>query len=476
MVPPLPEPSGSVRNDAEANAAPAALPPPSPSRETLRARLQLAPPDPLVAGLDVYLVGGAVRDALLGLPVHDRDWVVVGATPEALAARGFRPVGKDFPVFLHPKTGEEYALARTERKSGRGYKGFTCHAAPDVTLEADLARRDLTINAIAVAPDGTLIDPYGGAADLEHQILRHVSPAFVEDPLRVLRVARFAARFTAFTVAPETRELIAAIAQSGELAALTPERVWQEFARGLMEAAPQRMIALLQETGALKALIPELAALFGVPQPERYHPEGDVGTHTLLALGNSARQGLPLAVRWAVLLHDLGKGATPAEILPHHYGHEARGACLAETVSRRLKAPNDCRALAVLVAREHGLIHQGRRLRPATRLKVLERCDALRRPARFAQLLAACECDATARPPLVVDYAPVRTLWEQALTAARAIPTAKIAQSAAGDPRRIAERIRAARIAAIAASAKTLLPPDDAPNANRPPVPQSHPQ
>lgn len=417
----------------------------------LRAKLGLADGDPLLVGLTAYVVGGAVRDALLDRPVHDRDWVVVGATPEALLARGFRPVGRDFPVFLHPITHEEFALARTERKSGRGYHGFTFYTTPEVTLEADLLRRDLTINAIAVARDGTLIDPYGGLVDLAAKRLRHVSPAFREDPLRVLRVARFAARFPDFIVAPETAALMGKIAASGELTALTAERVWQEFARGLMENAPQQMVALLHECGALAHLIPELDRLFGVPQPPQYHPEGDVGTHLLACLAVAAARNEPLPVRWAVLLHDLGKGTTPSKLLPHHYGHEARGARLADAVSRQLTAPTACRELAVLVAREHGLIHQGARLRPATRLAVLERCDALRRPERFAQLLAACACDALGRPPLAVDYQPTIALWQAALAAARNVEAGAIARRYADHPAHIPQAIRAARVAAIAA-------------------------
>jgi len=416
----------------------------------LRAQLGLTQPDPLVAGLAVYVVGGAVRDALLNRPVHDRDWVVVGATPEALVARGFQPVGRDFPVFLHPLTREEYALARTERKSGRGYRGFTFYTAPDVTLQADLARRDLTINAMAVALDGTLIDPYGGISDLASRRLRHISAAFTEDPLRVLRVARFAARLPHFTVAEETRTLMAQLAASGELATLSPERVWQELARGLMEPAPQQMIALLHACGALAALIPELDRLFGIPQPPRYHPEGDVGTHLLACLAVAAQRNEPLPVRWAVLLHDLGKGTTPTELLPHHYGHEARGARLAEAVSRRLTAPAACRELSRLTAREHGLIHQGARLRPATRLALLERCDALRRPERFAQLLAACACDALGRPPLVVDYQPTIALWQSTLALAKGVDAGAIARRYAHDPAKIVTAIRAARLASIA--------------------------
>ncbi|MCX7946251.1 MAG: multifunctional CCA addition/repair protein [Hydrogenophilus sp.] len=412
-------------------------------------RLRLTP-DPLTADLNCYIVGGAVRDALLGLEVHDRDWVVVGATPEQLLARGFRTVGKDFPVFLHPLTQEEYALARTERKVGPGYKGFIPHAHPSVTLEEDLSRRDLTINAIAVARDGTLIDPFGGLLDLRRKRLRHITSAFCEDPLRVLRVARFAARFPDFTLDPTTHHLMQTIARSGELTHLAAERVWQELARGLMEKAPARMIQLLAATDALAVILPEVAALIGVPQPPRHHPEGDVYTHTLHALTLAAERDHPLSVRWAALLHDLGKGTTPAAILPHHYGHEERGARLADLLSRRLKAPADCRELAKLVAREHTLIHQGMRLRPATRLKLLERTDALRRPDRFYQLLDACECDALARPPLRPDYQPIRHRWQQTLAAIRAVPAAPIARALAATPERIPQALRLARLDAIA--------------------------
>ncbi len=306
--------------------------------------------------MKAYVVGGAVRDALLGRPVQDRDWVVVGATPQEMLARGFRPVGKDFPVFLHPDSGEEYALARTERKRGHGYHGFVCHAAPDVTLEEDLARRDLTINAIARREDGSLVDPYGGVADLEARVFRHVSPAFAEDPLRILRVARFSARFTDFSLAPETLALMRAMVAAGEVDHLVAERVWQELARGLMEARPSRMIERLRECGALARILPELDRLFGVPQPARHHPEGDAGTHALQVIDHAADAGLPLAARWACLLHDLGKADTPAAVLPHHYGHELRSAELAQAVSERLRAPADCRDLAVMLAREHGVL------------------------------------------------------------------------------------------------------------------------
>jgi len=316
--------------------------------------------------MKTYCVGGAIRDELLGLPVKDRDWVVVGATPEALLAQGYRPVGKDFPVFLHPLTHEEYALARTERKTAPGYAGFVFHTDPAVTLEEDLARRDLTINAMARGEDGVLRDPYGGQADLQARIFRHVSPAFAEDPVRILRMARFAARFADFRVAPETLQLMQAMVTAGEVDALVPERVWQELARGLMEARPSRMIEVLRDCCALARILPELDRLFGIPQPARYHPEIDTGAHQLLVLDEAAATGQPLAVRLACLFHDLGKGLTPAHILPHHYGHEAASETLARDVCDRLKCPADCRDLAVMTAREHGIVHQALQLRPET--------------------------------------------------------------------------------------------------------------
>jgi tRNA nucleotidyltransferase (CCA-adding enzyme) len=397
-----------------------------------------------------YVVGGAVRDALLGRPVQDHDWVVVGATPEEMLARGFRPVGKDFPVFLHPHTGEEYALARTERKSGRGYKGFAVHAAPDVTLEQDLLRRDLTINAIAQDEDGTLIDPYGGRADLAQRVFRHVSPAFAEDPVRILRVARFAARFGDFSVAAETLGLMRAMVADGEVDHLVPERVWQELARGLMEAAPSRMISVLRECGALARILPEVERLFGVPQPAAHHPEIDTGVHVLAVLDHAAATGQPLAVRWACLLHDLGKGDTPPDVLPHHYGHEAKSAARAREVSDRLKAPVDCRDMAVLLAREHGILHQGAHLRPLTMVSVLERTDALRRPERFSLLLAAAACDFHGRPGRVpADYAPAAA-WRAALAAVQAVDAGAIAR-ACSDKARIPQQIHQARVAAVKA-------------------------
>jgi tRNA nucleotidyltransferase (CCA-adding enzyme) len=322
--------------------------------------------------MQIYLVGGAVRDELLGRPDADHDYVVVGATPEALRAQGFRPVGKDFPVFLHPTTQDEYALARTERKSGHGYHGFTFHAAPDVTLEEDLARRDLTINAMAKATDGTLVDPFHGQRDLAAKILRHVGPAFAEDPVRVLRLARFAARFSDFSVAPETLALMRQMVASGEVDHLVAERVWQELAKGLLEDKPTRMFDVLRECGALVRLLPEVEALFGVPQRPEYHPEIDTGIHTMMVVDQSARHAFPLPVRFAALTHDLGKALTPADILPRHIGHEERSVRLVEKLCQRLRVPNDCRDLALLTARHHGNIHRAGELKAATIVTLFE--------------------------------------------------------------------------------------------------------
>ena len=395
-----------------------------------------------------YVVGGAVRDGLLGLPVQDRDHVVVGATPEAMLARGFKPVGKDFPVFLHPDSHEEYALARTERKTAPGYKGFVFHAAPDVTLEADLARRDLTINAIAQDESGALVDPFGGQADLAARVLRHVGPAFAEDPVRVLRVARFAARFPDFHVAEETLALMRLMADNGEVDHLVPERVWQELARGLMEARPSRMIDVLHACGALAKVLPELERLFGVPQPAEHHPEVDTGAHILRVVDQAAARRFPLPVRYAALLHDLGKGATPHAEWPHHHGHEATGAALAEAASERLRAPADCRDLAVLAAREHGVIHDAATLRPATVVKLLERVDALRRPERFGQLLEACECDFRGRPGWEDRPWPAGSILRSALVAVQAVDAGAIA-AATADKAQIAQRVHEARVAAL---------------------------
>jgi tRNA nucleotidyltransferase (CCA-adding enzyme) len=347
----------------------------------------------------VYLVGGAVRDRLLGLPVRERDWVVVGATPEELVRLGYQPVGREFPVFLHPTTHEEYALARQERKVGPGYRGFTTQFAPTVTLEEDLRRRDLTVNAMAEDEDGTLIDPYGGEADIAARSLRHVSEAFVEDPVRILRVARFAARLAplGFRVAEETLALMRRIADSGEARTLVPERVWQETERALAEAHPEVFFETLRACGALAVIYPEIDALFGVPQPPRWHPEIDTGVHVMLALRYAAAHGAPAAVRFAVLMHDLGKAQTPKADWPRHHGHEEFGVPLINDLCDRLKVPNAQRELAILAARHHTLVHRALELTPATVLTLLENCDALRRPERFAELLLACEADARGR-------------------------------------------------------------------------------
>jgi tRNA nucleotidyltransferase (CCA-adding enzyme) len=400
-----------------------------------------------------YLVGGAVRDALLGLPVQDRDWVVVGATPGALIEAGYLPVGKDFPVFLHPQTREEHALARTERKTARGYHGFVFHAEPDVTLEEDLARRDLTINAIAQDDDGTLVDPFGGQRDLREQRLRHVTDAFREDPVRILRVARFAARFHAFSVAPETLALMREMVAAGEVDALVPERVWQELARGLMEARPSRMFEVLRECGALAALLPEVACLWGVPQRPEYHPEVDTGVHLMMVLDMAAQLAAPLPVRFACLTHDLGKGTTPADLLPRHHGHEQRSAQLLRAVCERLRVPNDCRELADVVAREHGNIHRSEAIGPAALVRLLERCDAFRKPGRFEQALLACECDARGRLGLEERPYPQAARLLRALAAARSVSTEQVAAEAreAGlEGPKIGERIHQARIRAVA--------------------------
>ena len=349
--------------------------------------------------MQIFKVGGAVRDQLLGRPVVDTDWVVVGATPEQMRAQGYRPVGDDFPVFLHPQTGEEYALARTERKSGHGYGGFTFHTSPDVTLEDDLLRRDLTVNAMAQADDGTLLDPYGGQADLKARILRHVSPAFAEDPLRVLRVARFAARYAylGFSVHADTLALMRSLAESGELQHLTAERIWQEFARALMEDNPEVFIEVLRDCGALKALLPEVDVLFGVPQPAEHHPEVDTGVHILSVLQQCARFKQTLNVRWACLLHDLGKGTTKPELWPRHIAHEKHGLPLIKNVNKRFKAPNECAELALLVGEYHTHAHRALELRPETLLKLLMSFDVMRRPQRFDNFVAASEMDSRGR-------------------------------------------------------------------------------
>ncbi len=418
--------------------------------------------------MEIYLVGGAVRDRLLGLPVSDRDWVVVGATPDDMVAQGFVPVGRDFPVFLHPQTHEEHALARTERKSGPGYRGFAVHTAPDVTLEQDLARRDLTINSIAL-PAGVvgaaghfdpgtpaLIDPHGGRGDLQQKVLRHVTDAFREDPVRILRLARFAARFHDFTVAPETMALMRGMVADGEVDALVPERVWQELARGLMEAKPSRMFEVLRACGALKVLLPEVDALWGVPQPPQHHPEVDTGVHLMMVLDMSARLAAPLPVRFACLTHDLGKATTPAGVLPRHIGHEQRSARLLAGVCERWRVPTEVRELAEVVAREHGNIHRSEGFEAAALVRLLDRCDAFRKPRRFDAALLACECDARGRLGKEDAPYPQRPRLLRALEVAQAVPTEGIAREAAARGAKgpqIGQAIHAARVAAVAAAA-----------------------
>ena len=406
--------------------------------------------------MKVYKVGGAVRDALLGLPVQDHDWVVVGATPEQMMEQGYLPVGRDFPVFLHPKTREEYALARTERKTARGYHGFTFVTASDVTLEQDLARRDLTINAIAEDERGLLIDPYGGQRDLAQRVLRHVSEAFVEDPVRILRLARFAARFADFRVAVETMALMRRMVDNGEVDHLVPERVWQELSRGLMEQRPSRMFEVLRECGALARLLPEVDRLWGVPQRPEYHPEVDTGVHLMMVLDQAAALKAPLAVRYACLCHDLGKGTTPTEVLPRHHGHEGRSVELLQGVSERLRVPSDCRELAEVVAREHGNVHRSEELSPAATVRLLERCDAFRKPKRFDEVLLACECDARGRLGLEGRPYPQRERLLQALATVQRVSTAEVAREAqqrgfTGE--KIAQAIHQARVRALAGGA-----------------------
>ncbi len=409
----------------------------------------------MTAPLRRYVVGGAVRDALLGLPAADRDWVVVGSTPEEMIARGYQPVGRDFPVFIDRATGEELALARTERKTGAGYHGFAFHAAPDVTLEDDLARRDLTINAIAQAEDGTLIDPYGGQRDLHDRVLRHVSPAFVEDPVRLLRLARLAARFVDFEIAPETMALLRRMVDAGEVDALVPERVWQELARGLMAERPSRMFTVLRDCGALARLLPEVDRLWGVPQRPEHHPEVDTGAHLLLVLDTCARHAAPLAVRWACVVHDLGKATTPRELLPRHHGHGERSARIGRALAERLRVPNDCRELADVVAREHANVHASDALGPAALLRLFERCDAIRRPARFDALLLACTCDAQGRTGRENRPYPPAERLPPLLRAARGVDTAEVAATAAArgaTGEAIGKAVAKARIAAIEAA------------------------
>ena len=408
--------------------------------------------------MQIYMVGGAVRDKLLGRPVNDHDWVVVGATPEQMLALGYLPVGRDFPVFLHPDTREEYALARTERKSGRGYRGFVVQSSPDVTLEEDLARRDLTINAIAISAEPSSatghFDPYGGERDLQDRVLRHVTDSFREDPVRILRVARFAARFTDFTVAPETMQLMREMVAHGEADHLVAERVWQELARGLMEERPSRMFDVLRECGALKVVLPEVDRLWGVPQRPEYHPEVDTGVHLMMVLDMAARLATTLTVRFACLVHDLGKGTTPADMLPRHIGHEQRSAKLLKGLCERLRVPTECRETADVVAREHGNIHRSGELGAAALVRLIERCDGIRKPARFDEILLACECDARGR--LGFDEAPYpqRQRLREALAAVQSVATSVIAARAAESGvtgQKVGEMIHAARVRAVAA-------------------------
>ena len=399
-----------------------------------------------------FLVGGAVRDGLLGLPVRERDWVVVGARPDELLRLGYRQVGRDFPVFLHPDSHEEYALARQDRKTRPGYRGFEVSFSPEVTLEDDLKRRDLTINAIAQDAGGALIDPYGGCADLERRLLRHVSAAFVEDPVRILRVARFAARFAplGFRVAPETLALMQSMVAAGEVAALVAERVWQETAKALTEPEPQAFFTVLRECGALAVVYPEIERLFGVPQPPRWHPEIDTGVHVLLVLAAAAALSPLARVRFAALTHDLGKGTTPRERWPRHHGHEEQSVRLLDALADRLRVPNEFRELARIVARWHGICHRALELRPGSVLELLERTDALRRPERFAEFLLACEADMRGRTGFEARDYPQAARLRAALAAAQAV-VPDVTERATLDGLAIAAALRARRLAALAA-------------------------
>lgn len=402
--------------------------------------------------MQIYLVGGAVRDKLLGLEPRDRDWVVVGATPEQLIELGYKPVGKDFPVFLHPQTKEEYALARTERKTAPGYHGFSFHAAPDVTLEEDLRRRDLTINAMAEDSEGNLIDPFHGHEDLEQGRLRHVSNAFAEDPVRILRIARYAARYAkwGFRVAHGTHALMKKIVADGELDALVPERVWQETQRALGEESPGRYFEVLRNCGALGRIFPELERLFGVPQPKHHHPEEDTGLHTLMVLEQAARLSPDTRVRFAALVHDLGKGTTPREEWPRHIAHEHRGVALVEQLCERLRVPRDYRELALIVTKHHGIYHRAEELRPATLLELLEKVDAFRRPERLEHFLLACEADSRGRPGFEAQHFAQPGIIRRAYRAAREVePRELVAQGFTG--KKMGEELHRRRVAAIAA-------------------------
>jgi tRNA nucleotidyltransferase (CCA-adding enzyme) len=398
--------------------------------------------------MQIYTVGGAVRDELLGLPVQDRDFVVVGATPEDMVRQGFKPVGKDFPVFLHPETKEEYALARTERKTARGYKGFQVYAAPEVTLEEDLARRDLTINAIAKDSDGNLIDPYNGIADIKSGTLRHVSPAFAEDPVRILRVARFAARFPQFSIAPETVELMQVMVTNGEVDALVAERVWQEISRGLMENIPSRMFEALRNCGALACLLPEVDRLFGVPQPPQYHPEIDTGVHVMLVVDWSAQKNYSLPVRFAALTHDLGKGTTPQAEWPRHIAHEERSVGLTKDICQRLRVPNDCRELALAAAAHHGNAHRALEMRPSSIMKLIQSTDALRQPERFEEFLRVCAADFHGRPGYENQPYDQAERLRAAFQAAQDVDAGAVAKQFA-EPEAIRQAVYEARLRAV---------------------------
>lgn len=400
--------------------------------------------------MKIYRVGGAVRDRLLGIPHTDSDWVIVGANPQQLAAQGYKPVGKDFPVFLHPRTHEEYALARTERKVAPGYKGFTFHAAADVTLEDDLRRRDLTINAIAEAEDGTLIDPFDGRRDLKDRMLRHVSAAFSEDPVRILRVARFAARFNnlGFKIATETQVLMRDMVQAGEVDALVPERVWQETQRALGEHTPSVFFESLRGCGALEKLFPEVDRLFGVPQRPEYHPEIDCGVHTMMVVDRAAQISSDTRVRFAALVHDLGKGTTPRELLPRHHGHEHRSVELVDALCSRLRIPNEYRELAIAVARYHGTCHCFFDLKATTIVKTLRRLDAFRRPERFELFLIACQADAQGRLNKTHDPYPQAQAFRQACEAARTVDVKEIVASGVRGAA-LGQKLHRARINAV---------------------------
>jgi len=405
--------------------------------------------------MQIYLVGGAVRDELLGSAVTDRDYVVVGSCVDEMLAAGFRPVGKDFPVFLHPKTQDEYALARTERKVASGYKGFTIHAATDVTLEEDLGRRDLTINAMAKTSDGQLIDPYGGLADIQSKTLRHVSAAFAEDPVRILRIARFAARYADFSVAPETNALMQQMVDAGEVDALVAERVWQELSKGLMEVKPSRMFEVLRSCGALKKLLPELDRLWGVPQPAKYHPEIDTGVHVMMVIDYAASKDFSLPVRFAALMHDLGKGTTPKEMLPRHIGHEARSVSLLKEITKRLRVPTDCKELAQMVAKYHGKLHAVEEMRPSTLLSFLIELDAIRQPERLKLFLQACEADSRGRTGFEERAQPEAIRLLSALDVASSIDAGAVARGIE-TPEKIKTAVFEARLAAIQSKLKFL--------------------